>query len=108
MKPIPNTQHEFFAAAIPRTERVLCDELREIGLPSVRLNRGGIPFRGQWADAWRACLQSRIAQRIHLMMGRFPAHSEDALYRGIRDIDWSPYLTPDHTIAVRSVSSARP
>ena len=43
---------EFHASAIAGTEAALCDELRELGLPGVRLNRGGIPFRGAWRDGW--------------------------------------------------------
>lgn len=94
---------EFFASAISGTEPVLCDELRELGFSGVRLNRGGIPFRGEILDGWRACLQSRIAQRIQLLLARFPAASPMALYRGIQQIDWSPYLTAAQTLAVSSV-----
>lgn len=97
---------EFFAAAISHTESALCDELRELGFKSVRLNRGGIPFRGEWVDGWRACLQSRIAQRIHVMMGRFPAETQEALYDAVRSVDWTPFITPDQTLSVRSVSVA--
>jgi len=94
---------EFHASAISGTEPVLCDELRELGFASVRLNRGGVPFRGAWRDGWRACLESRIAQRIHLLLARFPAASPEALYAGVAAVDWSPYLTPDQTFAVRAV-----
>jgi putative N6-adenine-specific DNA methylase len=81
----------------------LCDELRELGFSSVRLNRGGIPFRGEWQDGWRACLESRIAQRVQVLLARFPADAPMALYRGIQGIDWSPYITAAQTLAVSSV-----
>ncbi len=97
---------EFYAAAIPGTEKALCDELRELGFASVRLNRGGIPFRGEPSEGWRACLESRIAQRIQLLLGRFPCASEQALFDGVQAIDWSPYLTPEHTLAVNAVCMA--
>ncbi len=95
---------EFYAAAIKHTEAPLCDELRELGFKSVRLNRGGIPFRGTWRDGWRACLQSRIAQRIYVLLSRFPVSSNDQLYDGVRAIDWSPYLTPNKTLSVNAVT----
>ena len=41
---------QFFASVVPGSERCVCDELRELGFASVRLNRGGIPFRGEWRD----------------------------------------------------------
>ena len=95
--------HEFFAAAIPGTEQALCDELRELGFTSARLNRGGIPFRGHMPDGWRACLTSRIAQRIQLLLGRFPAPSADDLYQHVRHIDWSPYIDRSRTLSVTAV-----
>ena len=98
--------HDFFASCIAGTENVLCDELRELKIPSVRLNRGGIPFRGEWRDGWRACLESRIAQRIQLLLARFPCPDENALYRGIREIAWQEYLTPQKSFAVSAVLRA--
>jgi putative N6-adenine-specific DNA methylase len=97
---------EFYAAAIPGTERALCEELRELEFSSVRLNRGGIPFRGEPSEGWRACLTSRIAQRIQLLLGRFPCPSEQALFDGVHAIDWSAFLTPEHTISVSAACIA--
>ena len=97
---------EFYAAAIPGTETALCDELRELGFASVRLNRGGIPFRGEPAEGWRACLESRIAQRIQLLLHRFPCPSEQALFDGVQAINWRPYLSADHTLSVSAVCTA--
>lgn len=97
---------EFYAAAIPGTEKALCEELRELGFASVRLNRGGVPFRGEPSEGWRACLESRIAQRIQLLLGRFPCPSEQALFDGVQTIDWSAYLTPNHTLSVSAVCIA--
>ncbi len=94
---------EFYAAAIPGTEKALCDELRELGFSSVRLNRGGVPFRGPWSDGWRACLESRIAQRIQVLVARFPAPTQEALYAGVRGFDWSRFVTFRQTLEVSAV-----
>lgn len=91
---------EFFATAIPGTEKALRDELSELGFKSTRLNRGGIPFIGELEDGWRACLLSRIAQRIHLVLSRYQAQDEKALYEGAREVDWSLFLSPEHTLSV--------
>lgn len=98
---------EFFAPAIPGTERALCDELRELGFRGVRLNRGGIPFWGDREAGWWACLSSRIAQRIQRLLIRFKAGDDTALYHGIHLVDWCRFVTPDHTLAVRAVTRAR-
>lgn len=91
---------EFYVTAAPGTEEVLRDELSELKFKSVRLNRGGIPFFGEWEDGWRACLQTRIGQRVMAVMGRFPAAGLTQLYEGVRAIDWSRQLTPEQTFAV--------
>lgn len=100
--------YEYYAAASPGTEGALCDELRELGFQSVRLNRGGIPFRGSRQDGWRACLESRIAQRIQLLLGRYQAPDEAALYDVVHSIDWTPYFGNSQTVSVRAVCQASP
>lgn len=90
----------FFATAAKGTEPALRDELRELGLPEVRCDRGGVHFGGNWADAAWACLQSRIAIRVLVEIGAFEAPDGEALYEGTKALDWSPYLTPRHTLAV--------
>ena len=97
---------EFFASTISGTEPALREELSELGFKSVRLNRGGIPFRGEWEEGWRACLQSRIAQRIQVIMGRFPCEGPDELYDGVRSIDWLPFIAPHTTISVSAFTQS--
>lgn len=91
---------DFFATAAKGTEPALRDELRELGLHGVRADRGGVHFSGGWADGFRACFESRIAVRIMTPLARFTAPDADALYEGVRSVDWSPYLSPRHTLAV--------
>ncbi len=97
---------QFLASAIPGTEPALCEELRELGFSGVRLNRGGIPFRGTWREGWRACLVSRIAQRVRVLLHRFPAADEDALYAGVRAVDWRPFLSWRQTLSTGAVCRA--
>ncbi|MFA6931222.1 MAG: THUMP domain-containing protein, partial [Lentisphaeria bacterium] len=90
---------EFYVTAGPGTEAVLRDELCELGFSQVRLNRGGIPFFGEFEEGWRACLQTRIGQRVMLVLGRFPAETADEVYAGARELPWATYLTPEKTIS---------
>jgi putative N6-adenine-specific DNA methylase len=53
-------------------------------------------------DGARACLGSRIAMRVLRPLAHFPVQSGDALYEGVRTVDWSEFLTRDHTLAVRA------
>lgn len=98
------TMYDYFASCLPGAEQAVCDELRDLGFQSVRLNRGGIPFRGTRADGWRACLESRTAQRILLLLKRFPAPDTEHLYEAVRAEDWAARLTPDQTFSVSAVT----
>jgi len=98
--------HALFATAARGTEGALRDELREIRVRGVRADRGGVHFRGSLDDAARVCLHSRIAMRVLVELGAFEAPSPQALYDGVRGLDFSPYLTPEHTLAVRATCNA--
>src|SRR5699024_603527 len=71
-----------------------------LGLSEVGPQRGGAVFRGHLADACRACLWSRIANRVLLPIAQFDATDADALYRGAGTVDWSAHLGPENTLAV--------
>lgn len=92
----------FFATAAKGTEPALRDELREMRLRGVRADRGGVHFEGELPDGARACIGSRVAVRILLEIASFDASSETALYEGTRAVDWSVWLTPRTTLAVRA------
>lgn len=94
------TDMDFLATAARGTERVLVEELRELGFAGVKHVGGGVSFTGERADGWRACLCSRIAQRIQTPVAQFAADSAEALYRGAVAVDWNRWLTPRQTLAV--------
>jgi putative N6-adenine-specific DNA methylase len=102
MKPPPGDLGTFFATAAKGTEVALRDELRELGFRGVRADRGGVHFDGFDGEGWRACLELRIAMRILKRVGTFEAPSGEALYEGVRALEWARYLSPRHTLAVRA------
>jgi 23S rRNA (guanine2445-N2)-methyltransferase / 23S rRNA (guanine2069-N7)-methyltransferase len=90
----------FFATAAKGTEGALRDELRELRIPYVKADRGGVHFGGRFEDAMRACFESRIAMRVLWRRGHFEATSGEALYEGVRAIDLSDVLDPDRSLSV--------
>ena len=54
-------ERHFFASAAKGTEGALRDELRELRVPQVRADRGGVHFGGSFRDAMRVCFESRVA-----------------------------------------------
>lgn len=91
---------QFFATAPKGVTDLLATELTQLGATAVRDNRAGVEFEGTLETAYRACLWSRLANRILLPLAEFPAADPDALYQGCQSIDWSAHLNSDGTLAV--------
>jgi len=95
-----STPQSLFATAPKALEGLLADELRALGALDVKETRAGVAFRGDLTLAYRACLWSRIANRILLPMATFPAPDPESLYKGVYALDWSQHLGSDGTLAV--------
>ena len=91
---------EFVATCPKGFERLLADELRALRVPQVRPLKGQVSFGGELADAYRACLWSRLASRVLAVLARVDAHDSDALYAGVSSIAWEGQLAPGATFAV--------
>ncbi len=69
--------------------------------PNPKETPGGVFFKGPLRSAYEACLWSRLANRILLVLARFETKTPDELYSGILDrIPWEDHLTPNEKIAV--------
>mgnify|MGYP001120977131 FL=1 len=94
------------AATCPRgVEALLADELRTLGAADVRESRAAVTFAGALADGYRACLWSRLASRVLLTLGEFPAATADELYAGVAAVPWEDHLRAEGTLAVDVVGS---
>ena len=102
--PPENEPFLFFATAAKGTEPAIRDELRELRFRGVRADRGGVHFRGALSEGFRACLLLRTPVRVLLLLAEMEAPDGDALYEGIRSIDWSLVLDEKRTLAVRAFS----
>lgn len=91
---------QYFATAPNGMADLLATELTQIGATNVIEARGGARFEGSIESAYRACLWSRLANRILLPLASFPAPTPEALYDGVRTVDWASHLGPDQTLAV--------
>jgi 23S rRNA (guanine2445-N2)-methyltransferase / 23S rRNA (guanine2069-N7)-methyltransferase len=89
-----------FVASSPRGfGDLLARELRELGAADVRERALGVEFSGALTVAYRACLESRVASRVFLVVADFEAASDAAFYDAIRSIDWRPHVDPSRTLA---------
>src|SRR5262249_47545257 len=90
----------YFATCARGLELMLTGELHDLGAADVQPGRGGVAFAGDKALLYSANLWLRTAVRALQPILEFPVTTPDELYDVVRSIDWSEYLTPDHTLAV--------
>lgn len=91
---------EFIATCPSGFERMLADELRSLGVTRVRPLRGQVDFGENLMHAYRACLWSRLASRVLLVVGRVEASDSDALYEGLLALPWEDHLPLGATFVI--------
>src|SRR5271154_1941061 len=90
----------YFATCARGLEPILADEIAALEAGAIDPGRGGVHFQGDKAILYRANLELRTAIRVLQPIMHSQVASTDELYQGVQEIDWSRYLTPDHTLAV--------
>jgi 23S rRNA (guanine2445-N2)-methyltransferase / 23S rRNA (guanine2069-N7)-methyltransferase len=81
-------------------ENLLTSELQSLGIENIKATMAGVAFQGNLETAYRACLWSRTANRILLVLNTFTVKSQDDLYRGVQEINWFEHINPEDSFAV--------
>ncbi|WP_104202461.1 bifunctional 23S rRNA (guanine(2069)-N(7))-methyltransferase RlmK/23S rRNA (guanine(2445)-N(2))-methyltransferase RlmL [Billgrantia saliphila] len=91
-----------FLATCPKgLEELLADELRALGAEPHKTTVAGVHFQADLAAAYRACLWSRLANRIVLSLLREEGiERPEALLLAVSGVDWTRHLRPGATLAV--------
>ncbi|MEH6502372.1 MAG: bifunctional 23S rRNA (guanine(2069)-N(7))-methyltransferase RlmK/23S rRNA (guanine(2445)-N(2))-methyltransferase RlmL [Cycloclasticus sp.] len=90
----------YFASTAKGMELILADELRDMGATNVKDALGGVYFDGDMEMALRACLWSRLANRILMPIAKYAAQTPEQLYAGAAKIDWSKHFDISKTFAI--------
>jgi 23S rRNA (guanine2445-N2)-methyltransferase / 23S rRNA (guanine2069-N7)-methyltransferase len=89
-----------FLASAPRGfADLLARELAACGALQPRERSTGVAFAGTLESAYRACLWSRLANRVFLELAHFEARDADEFHAAVRGIDWATHLGPATTLA---------
>ncbi len=98
---------QFLATIATGFEPLLVTELRKLGLQRVTAHRGLVRFYGKLADGYTAVVNTRLASRVLLHLGRFQVRNDPELYAAVRQIDWTEHLTEITTLAIRFSGTSR-
>ncbi|MEO6409248.1 MAG: THUMP domain-containing protein, partial [Burkholderiaceae bacterium] len=84
----------------------------EIGalMPPARLatGRGGVGLDGDPRDVMLLNLHTRLAQRVLAQVAQGDYRDEDDLYALARSVDWTQWITPQHTLRVDTTAQHSP
>ncbi|WP_295479183.1 bifunctional 23S rRNA (guanine(2069)-N(7))-methyltransferase RlmK/23S rRNA (guanine(2445)-N(2))-methyltransferase RlmL [uncultured Pseudomonas sp.] len=93
-------RYELYLTCPKGLEGLLAEEATGLGLEDTREHTSAIRGQADMETAYRLCLWSRLANRVLLVLKRFPMSNADDLYQGVLDVDWQDHLEPDGSIAV--------
>lgn len=97
-----NENLELFASCLSGLEAPLAEELKRLGIKRVRPLGGGVAFFCDVRHALSACLWSRLASRILVVVGRVNAGDANLLYEGVRRIAWEGVIVPGASMSVQA------
>ncbi len=88
-------------------EQLLADELEAIGAAEIKQTVAAVHFQGSLQVAYKACLWSRLANRILMPLLSFKLDSTDDLYTNSVEIPWEEHLTEDNSIAIDFIGTSK-
>lgn len=92
--------HQYFATCPKGLEGLLLEELKILGGEGCRETVAGVYFTGPLAIAYRACLWSRLANKVLLPLAAGPVRDADELYQLVRGQPWEAHIAPEGTLLV--------
>lgn len=93
-------RHELILTCPKGLESLLLEEATALGLEDAREQTSAIRGEAPLEVAYRLCLWSRLANRVLLVLSRFPTENAETLYEGVREVDWAEHLEPSGSLAV--------
>lgn len=97
---INSDSNDWFATCPKGVESLLAAELNSLGAESTRETIAGVHFTGPRALAYRACLWSRLANRVLWPVAQLDAVDGDSLYSSIKELDWGRLFTAKKTLTI--------
>lgn len=76
-------------------ERVVADELEELGMDDLTIENGKVTFDGDEMDIVTCNLWLRTADRVLIQLAQFPAVTFEELFQGTKAVNWYDYIPID-------------
>ncbi|MGX9133871.1 THUMP domain-containing class I SAM-dependent RNA methyltransferase [Rummeliibacillus sp. JY-2-4R] len=97
------TKFQLVATAAMGLESIVADELKALGY-TTQTDNGKVYFVGDERDIAKTNLWLRVADRVKIVAGKFPAKTFEQLFEGVKAIEWEKYLPVDAEFPVSGKS----
>ena len=97
----------FFVTVPNGLAPALIEELQALGIPTQPSGAAAVRCDGGLAAAYRACLWSRIGNRVLWPLLREAIQGPDDLYRVTHDFPWEDHMAPHATLAIDASGKAK-
>jgi 23S rRNA (guanine2445-N2)-methyltransferase / 23S rRNA (guanine2069-N7)-methyltransferase len=94
-----SSRYRFIATAPRGLTDLLARELSALGAEQLAQSGGSVHFEGALALGYRACLWSRVASRVLLVLAELQADSADEFHRQAAQIEWESHVSANGTLA---------
>jgi putative N6-adenine-specific DNA methylase len=85
-------------------ERYVKEEIYDLGYETDEVMDGRVLFTGDLEAIARANLHLRCAERVMLLLARFPARTFEELYQGVKAVNWPDYAAREDAVIVTGSS----
>jgi putative N6-adenine-specific DNA methylase len=91
----------YFATVARGLETIAAQELSNLGAENIKIDFTGVHFQGNQELLYRVNLWARTIFRVLMPIETIKCQNAAQLYRNVSLIDWSQYLHPQQTLAIR-------
>ena len=102
---LPKT--DWLATCPKGLELLLAEELQAIGAEGIKETVAAVHFKGSKEVAYRACLWSRLANRVLKPLHSFMLNESDDLYNQCNEIPWETHFSAAQSIAIDFIGTSR-
>jgi 23S rRNA (guanine2445-N2)-methyltransferase / 23S rRNA (guanine2069-N7)-methyltransferase len=98
-------RHPFFVSCARNLERLLLEELRDLGVAGGKAEYLGVTVPLSREEVYRVVYGSRLASRVLRPLATFSSRTPEALYEKAYAFNWSAVLKPEQTLKVTATVS---
>lgn len=96
-------KNKYIAKTFSGLEEILENELRNLGAANLVRYKRAVEFEGNQELLYRTNLTLRTCLRILKPLYHFSANNPDQLYKKVKDINWTSFISATDTIAIDGV-----